>query len=405
MHKPSSDTQLDRSVTLVQLTLFGTGSILGAGIYVLIGKVAGEAGIYTPMAFLLAAAIAAVTAFSYAEVSARYPRSAGEATYVLAAFQRPWLATLVGYAIVLTGIISSATLANGFVGYSQQLLPLPALPLIVIPVALIGLVAIWGIRQSMVAAAVVTLIEIGGLLLVIAVAKDSLLTLPTQWPNLVPAINQVNSLAIISGCTLAFYAFIGFEDMVNVAEEVVEPRKNLPKAILLAFFMATSLYVIVAVLAVLALPMQQLVASEAPFATLMEIYGYSPTLISLVSLIAIINGALVQVIMASRVLYGLARQGGAPSYLASVNLTTRTPVIATVLVTLIVAVLALLFPLASLAKMTSIIVLAVFVLVNVSLIKIKIDDDKSPESFAVPLFVPFGGALLSAALLLMAIFA
>jgi APA family basic amino acid/polyamine antiporter len=137
----------------------------------------------------------------------------------------------------------------------------------------------------------------------------------------------------------------------------------------------------------------------------MEIYGYSPTLISLISLIAIINGALVQVIMASRVLYGLARQGGAPSYLASVNSSTRTPVIATVLVTLAVAVLALLFPLASLAKMTSIIVLAVFVLVNVSLIKIKIDDDKSPESFAVPLFVPFGGAFLSAALLLMAIFA
>ena len=109
--------------------------------------------------------------------------------------------------------------------------------------------------------------------------------------------------------------------------------------------------------------------------------------------------------MASRVLYGLARQGGAPSYLSSVNSTTKTPVIATVLVTLTVAVLALLFPLASLAKMTSIIVLAVFVLVNVSLIKIKIDDDKSPESFAVPLLVPFAGALLSAALLLMAIFA
>ncbi|MBT8148416.1 MAG: amino acid permease [Pseudomonadales bacterium] len=395
---------LNRSVTLLQLTLFGSGTILGAGIYVLIGKVAGEAGLYTPLAFLCAAAIAAVTAFSYAEISSRYPRSAGEATYVLAAFNSRLLSMLVGYALVLTGIVSSATLANGFVGYFQVLLPLPATLLVVLSVTAVGAIAVWGIQQSMIAAACVTLIEIAGLLLVIVVAGDSLATLPAVWPDLLPGFEALPWLGIMSGCVLAFYAFMGFEDMVNVAEEVIRPEITMPRAILLAFALATSLYVLIALLAVLALPLGLLADSEAPFALLMQQRGHSPTLISLISLVAIINGALVQMIMASRVLYGLACQGSAPLFLGRINRVTKTPVIATVLVIGCVIGMALIFRLESLARITSFIVLLVFTLVNLSLVKIKGRPGSASPGFSVPVAVPWLGAALSLMLLLFAAF-
>ena len=366
----------------------------------LIGKVAAEAGLYAPISFLIAALIASTTAFSYAELSSRYPRSAGEAAYVFAAFSNRRLSTLTGWAIVLTGLVSAATLANGFVGYFQEFISLPDAVIIVCIIVLMGLLAAWGIKQSMTVAVTITLLEIIGLIIIIGVSGDHLASLPERLPELLPHSNLSAWTGIMAGSFLGFYAFIGFEDMVNVAEEVKRPSVTIPIAIGLAMLLATVLYVVVSVTAVVSMPLAQLTASDAPFADLMQQQGYSPTLISLISLVAIINGALVQIIMASRVIYGMADQGNAPTWMGDINPLTRTPVKATALVTLIILMLALALPLVSLAKATSFIVLLVFAFVNLSLLRIKINNPAPVDTYTCSPLIPILGAALSLGLIL-----
>ena len=370
----------------------------------LTGKVAAEAGMFAPLAFLLAALIAAATAFSYAELSSRYPRSAGEAAYVLAAFSNRRLSMLTGWAIVLTGLVSAATLANGFVGYFQIFFAIAQPPIIIGVIVALGLLAAWGINQSMNTAAVITVIEIVGLIIIIGVSGDQLATLPAQLPKLIPDASVLSWTGIMAGTFLAFYAFIGFEDMVNVAEEVKNPSTTIPKAIAIAIVLSTLLYFIVSITAVLSLPLVELGNSSAPFALIMERQGYSSTLISLISLIAILNGALVQIIMASRVIYGMADQGSGPRWMATIHPRTRTPVNATMLVTALIMILALTLPLISLAKTTSFIVLLVFAAVNLSLIRIKFKIGACDDAFSCPFFVPVAGTILCLGLLLFAVF-
>ncbi len=398
MHN-NKTVSLKRSVSLTQLTLFGTGTILGAGIYVLIGKVAGEAGFYAPWAFLLAAIIAGFSAFSYAEMSARYPRSAGEAAYVQAAFGRPWLSSFIGWAIIINGLISAATLSSGFVGYFQVFVPWPKVVVVMLPIISLGLLAAWGIGASMKVAVVVTFLEILGLLFIMVIAGDSLLTLPAHWQILMPDLTTSSWISITTGCFLAFYAFIGFEDIVNIAEEVVEPSKNMPIAIILSISIATLFYLIISLIAVLSLPLSDLASSDKPFALLMETRGYSPLLISSISMIAIINGALVQIIMASRVLYGMADQGLAPSWLSRIHSGTQTPVIATFLVTASIIILAISLPIVTLAKSTSFIILSLFALVNLSLLIIKQREPDPLNIKTYPVYIPIIGLFLCIGLL------
>jgi basic amino acid/polyamine antiporter, APA family len=392
---------LRRSLSLPLITFYGLGTILGAGIYVLVGKVAGLAGMHAPFAFALAGAVAALSAFSYAELSSRMPLSGGEAVYVQEALGLPWLSTLVGCLIVLTGVVSASAIANGFVGYLDVFIRLPHAAVIALTVLALGALAGWGILQSVTVAALVTLVEVGGLLLIISVSGGELLTLPQRLPELLPPADAMAWHGIALGAFLAFYAFIGFEDMVNVAEEVKEPERNMPRAILLALVLSTLLYLLVAAVAVLSLPLDALAASSAPLADIYAgVTGSPPTLITLISLFAVINGALIQMIMASRMLYGMSRAGWLPAMFARLNARTRTPLAATAAVTAAVLVFALILLLVTLAQMTSFIVLIVFVLVNLSLIRIK---RRSPAAAAgvktYPIWVPWGGLLLSLLLL------
>lgn len=386
---------LKRSLSLPLITFYGLGTILGAGIYVLIGKVAGLAGIYTPFAFGLAALIAAFTGFSYAELSARYPKSAGEAVYVNEGFRWSALSTVVGWMVVITGVVSAATISRGFVGYLHLFIQIPEwLAILLLVLCLCGL-ALWGIYESVMAAMIITIIEVGGLIFVIWVAKDSLLTLPERWHELKPPLNVHTWSGITLGAFLAFYAFIGFEDMVNVAEEVKQPERNLPKAIFLALGISTLLYVFVALVAVLTLSVEELSSSTAPLAMIVQKgSAYSPATIGLISLFAVVNGALVQIIMASRVVYGLAVQGGAPKVFSNIYHRTQTPWLATLLISLFILVLALWIPLVSLAQTTSFIILCIFALVNLSLVVIK---RRAPHARGVttyPMIIPVLGFLL-----------
>jgi amino acid transporter len=384
---------LKRSLSLPLLTFYGLGTIIGAGIYVLIGVVAGKAGMFTPLSFLLAAIIAAFTAFSYAELSSRLPRSAGEAVYIQEAFHRRWLSRLTGGSVVVIGVVSSATIANGFVGYLDTFIELPHWLAVTGLIIILGLIAAWGISQSVWLATLITLVEIGGLVYVILVGGESLLHLPLRWTEFIPPLTAESWRGIFIGAFLAFYAFIGFEDMVNVAEEVREAPRVLPRAIILALIISTLCYLSIAIVAVLAVPVGELAHSQAPLATVLQSSGHGHTLlISAIGIIAVINGALIQIIMASRVLYGMGNTHLVPALLARINPRTRTPLLATLLVTVAILALALWLPLVTLAQLTSIITLAVFTSVNIALIQLKRRNEHPSAFINIPRWVPWFGA-------------
>lgn len=392
---------LERTLGLTLVTLYGLGNILGAGIYVLVGKVVGVAGLYAPLAFVIAAGVAALAAFSYGELAARYPVSAGEAVYVQNAFRLRPLSIVVGCLIALAGMVSAATLARGFVGYFHVFFTVPGWPVVVLLVAAMGLVAWWGIGESVRVAAVLTVIEVGGLLLVVAVAGNSLTELGQRLPELVPPADPWQWHGIFLGAFLAFYAFIGFEDMVNVAEEVESPERNLPLGILLALIVSTVLYVLVVLVSVFSVAPEHLAQSDAPLALVYShATGAKPVVITAIGLFAVINGALIQIIMASRVLYGMSANGWLPAIFARVDPRTRTPAVATVLVTVMVMALALWFPLVKLAGATSLLILVVFSLVNLALVRIKAQTPRVAGVQSIPIWIPVAGFVASLGLLL-----
>jgi len=394
-------TELKRSLSLVQITFYGLGTILGAGIYVLVGKVAESAGLYAPMAFVIAALLAGFTGLSYAELAARHPKSAGEAVYVQDGLRFRPLSILVGFLIILTGIVSAATIANGFVGYLHVFIAVPDWLAITLLVLALGGLAAWGISESVMAASLITLIEVGGLLLILVVAGDNFATLPARLPELLPPPDAAVWQGILLGAFLAFYAFIGFEDMVNVAEEVKDPTRILPRAILLTIAVSTVLYLLVALVAVLALPPAELSQSRAPLALIWErATGSPPVVIGLISLFAVVNGALIQIIMSARVLYGMSREGWLHAIFGRVHRRTRTPLVSTAVVTALVLVLALWLPIVTLAKATSFIILVVFALINLSLVRIKRRHPR-PESIRTwPMAVPVAGFLTTTGFIL-----
>lgn len=392
----NNDTPLNRSLTLPTLTLYGLGTIIGAGIYVLLGKVAGQAGVFLPFAFILAGVIAIFTALSYSELAARYPHSGGSAIYVAEAWGYQPLAQVVGVLVALTGIVSAATITNGFVGYLDVFIELSPVTARLLLIALLGLLAGWGIKQSAAAITVITLLEVLGLVYVIILASQT----PAAGDPFAPSLFTADVWpGIFVGAFLAFYAFIGFEDMVNVVEEVKQPTRTVPRAIILSVGFATVLYVLLAIVAVRSTPVSTLAASAAPLSVMVSQAGVDPGFITVISLFAVINGALVQVIMSSRLLYGMARRNMAPNWLARVNPVTRTPLLATGLVLVIILAFALWLPLVALASLTSAITLSLFALVNASLIHIKHRHREQPSPVNTPLWVPVCGLLLCVVLL------
>ncbi len=394
----STQVTLKRSISLPLVVLYGLGTTIGAGIYALLGEVAGSAGMLTPWSFLLACLMASFTALSFAEMSSRFPRSAGESLYVRKGLGLARLATLVGLLVALAGCVSAATIVNGFVGYLAEFRAVPAALAVVLLVLLLGLLAAWGIAESVLAAAALTLIEISGLLLVIHSAGPAFGQLPSRLPELLPGWDLFGWHAILSASLLAFYAFLGFEDMVNVAEEVKQVRRNLPLGIIITLALTALLYGLLALAAVLSVTPEELATSEAPLAMIYQRNtGSASPLISSIALLAIVNGALIQMIMASRVLYGLATQGALPTRLAYLWPRTRTPLISTRLVPVLVLILALAFPLAPLARVTSVITLIIFTLVNLSLWRLKRRAPAPAGVWTVAPWIPIVGFLVSLA--------
>lgn len=391
MRNNTTEPHLKRSISLPLVTFYGIGTILGAGIYVLVGKVAGEAGMATPFAFLLASLLAGFSAFSYAELSSRYPRSAGEAVYLHAAFGIKHFSLVMGLLIVTIGLVSAATMIHGLVGYLGVLMDvIPWLSKLLVLVVLTAIVT-WGIGQSVIFAGALTVIEIIGLLIIIWVTRDNLAGVPSMAHEFVPAMETGILVGVLMGAFIAFYAFVGFEDIVNVAEEVINPVRNVPRAIVWSLVVTTLFYFIISIAAVITISPDKLAASEAPLAMIYQQQtGENATVIALISLLSVVNGALIQLVMASRVLYGLSEQRWIPAFFGHVNKTTRTPINATLIVAGVILLLVWWLPLLSLAKLTSLITLVVFALVNLALLVIKLRND--PHSgFTIPGWVPLLG--------------
>lgn len=394
---------LDRSLGLPLTVLYGLGVTIGAGIYVLVGQTAGRAGMQAPFAFILAALAMAPSAGSFAELSSRLPFSAGEATYVKFGFGSQRLARLVGVLTIAVAIMSAATVSRGCAGYIQVLIDIPLAAIVIALVLAMGSIAAWGIKESVAFAGAMTLIEISGLLMIVvagvASAPDLWVRLPEAWPGLA---NLDAWAGVFTTALLAFFAFTGFEGLANIAEEVKEPARTLPKAIFLTLGLVTLLYVLVVWVALTVVPREELAVTAAPLSLVFErVSGVSPAAITFIAIVATMNGIIVFILMGSRVAYGMAAQRLLPASLGSVNSRTRTPLRATAMVVALVLLLSVLTPIESLAEMSSRLTLIVFAFVNAALIKIKIDGIAAPpQAFTVPLWVPGAGVVTSVALLL-----
>lgn len=398
---PEHSSKLKRNVTLPMLVFYGLGNIFGAGIYVLIGEMAGLAGIYIPLSFLLACIVVSFTALSYAELSARYPQSAGEAVYINEGFHKPALSTLVGISIALTGLLSSATILDGFHGYLSTFVEIPDTLTSMVLLILISSIAVWGITQSVIITAILTLIETFGLGMVIYVGLDHVVLSEQVIHSFMPPTEPHLLYSIILGAFLAFYAFIGFEDMVNIAEEVKKPRKTMPSAIIITLFIATLFYITIALVSISVVPAQELSHSSAPLAMVYETATHNKaTILSIIAMFAVINGALIQIIMVSRIFYGMSKNGWLPHFLSLVHPRTSTPINATLVAAILVFILTTTFPILTLAQSTSFVIFITFTLVNISLIRIKLKQPNPIGISVYPLFVPMTAVVLNLTMLM-----
>ncbi|MFT5756982.1 MAG: APA family basic amino acid/polyamine antiporter [Alteromonadaceae bacterium] len=391
-----SEIKLNRSISLPMLILYGLGTMIGGGFYALLGEIAEEAGLFMPLAFLLSGGLAFISATSFAELSSRFPFSAGEARYTQEGFSSKNFSTLVGWLVIVTGIVSAATITVATAGFIQDFISVSQTITILFLVLGMGIIAGWGIGKSVAFVAVISVIQIGALVYIVFVAGDSLQALPSRWTELFIPTSSTVWLGVFSGAFLGFYAFIGFEDMVNMAEEVKDVRKNLPIAILVSIVLTTIIYIVVSTIAVLTVSPQMLSSSNTPVAEILRGHGdFSMKILGIVSIL-IINGALAQIIMASRVIYGLSEKDQAPTFLGKINAKTQTPLRATALITGIVLVLATFFPLQTLAESTSFIILIIFAIVNISLWRIKGKENRDSEQrISFPRWVSLFGFITS----------
>lgn len=403
MSEGKENAGLSRSIGLFALVIYGVGDMIGAGIYGTIGEAAGFMGNAVWLAFVVSMCAALLTGLTYASLASRYPKAAGAAYVTYRAYGFKFLSYMVGLAVTASGLSSMATGSRVF---AQNLSPLlgGTLPIWVIFLAFIGLltlVNLRGIRECMWVNIVCTAIEVGGLLLIIAVSlpyfgKVDYFHTPADSGGLTVPM-------VMSGAVLAFYAFVGFEDLLNLSEEVKNPRQTMPWGIILAVGCATIVYVLVSLAAVSVVPYAALADAKngAPMAQITKVAApWIPAgLYTGITLFAVANTALMNFIMGSRLVYGMSRQGLLPGPLGRVHPTRHTPHVAILVLALIVAILAFSGNIRDLASATSLLLLFVFALMNAALIILKLRKGEEKGAFEIPLIVPVLGALVCAALI------
>ncbi len=393
MEKIEAADSLKRVFSLPTLVIYGVGDILGAGIYAVVGKIAGLSGSLVWASFLVAMSVAALTALSYAELGSRIPLSGGVACFVHRAFRTDWLSVIVGWLMFCTCIVSMATLSKAFAGYLTTFAPIfPAWLVILALFCGLAFINFRGMQESSSLNIFCTTLEVSGLLIVIVVsvlfinggaAATAAVTAPV-------ISGQAMWIAIFQGAALAFYAFIGFEDIVNVAEEVNNPERNVPRAILLSLGIAGVIYILVSWLATQVLTPAELFASSAPLldVVLRAQPNFPGVVFTFIALFAVLNTALLNFITASRLLFGMSRDGLLPAWFSKLHATRATPYRTIIVILPIAIFLALSGTLQFLAGTTATLILAMFCLVNLSLLVIKRREGNA-DGFRVPAIIPF----------------
>ncbi len=395
-------TQLKRVIGRKVLTMFIIGDILGAGIYALIGEVGAEVGGAIWTAFFVSFVLAFFTAFAYAELVTKYPRAAGAALYTHKAFGAPFFTFIVAFAVMSSGIASASTLARAFAGdYLGEFVDLPLVLAALLFILLVAAINSRGIAESVKLNVVLTSIEVIGLIIIVVIGVAALGEGSGDFSrNFEFKEGESVFTAIIAGTALAFYAMIGFEDSVNVAEETKEPSRNFPRALFTGLAVAGVIYLLVTLTASLVVPTAQLSGSDAALLEVVEVgpLGISTRLFAFIALMAVSNGALINMIMASRIVYGMAEQGIVSRVFARVLPERRTPIVAIAFTTLIAAVLISTGDLATLADTTVLLLLFVFTIVNIAVLTLR-REDVEHEHFTAPSVFPVIGAIVSVALI------
>ncbi|MFH1977818.1 MAG: APC family permease [Candidatus Aenigmatarchaeota archaeon] len=368
---------LKKELGLFETTVYGIGIILGAGIYAIIGKAAGVTGDSFWLSFVIGAIIAAFTGLSYAELSSMYPKSAAEYVYTKKAFNRESISFIVSWIVIIGLIVAGTTVAIGFSGYFQSLFNTPIIPVAIGAIILFTLINLFGIKESAKFNILSTFIEAGGLILIVVLGLSFL---GNTQVNLLDMSSGIPG--IFAGVTLVFFAFIGFEDLANISEETKNATKVIPKALLISLAFSTILYILVAISATSIVGSAALAASDAPL-TDVAVAAAGPQMLWIYSIIALFatgNTILIFLIVASRMLYGMAREGGLPSFLGHVHRGRRTPHYAIILVAAVAALLTLIGDISIVATLTNIGVFIAYFFVNLALIwlRFKKPDEKRP---------------------------
>lgn len=396
----SGEPTLRRSIGLWQMMLYGAGSMLGAGIYGLLGVVASEMGSAIWLAFALSMVAAGLTGLSYASLGSRYPRAGGAAYITHRAYRRTLLTHVVGLSVACSGFTSIAAGAR-VVGQNLQALPLfsglaPG-TLAFIYLVFVGVLVYRGIRESIWANVVFTLVEAAGLVFVVAVCmrfwgSANLL----EFPSAPGTDSGLPLVFLINGIVLTFYSFLGFEDAINVAEELKNPRRNMPLGLVLALALTVLLYMGVSVSAVSVMPWQELAQADAPLAAVVERAApWVPAgMFIAITIFAVANTGLINYVTASRLLYGMARDGQLPRALAKVHPERRTPHVAVALIFAVIVLLILSGDISQLASATVLLLLLVFSAVNAALVILKLRPGEPEGAFELPIAVPALGALV-----------
>ncbi|WP_341359454.1 APC family permease [Georgenia sp. M64] len=398
----AAPSRLRRGITPPLLFLFILGDVLGAGIYALVGVLAEESGgtMWAPL--LLALAMAMLTAASYAELVTKYPRAGGAAVFAQRAFRRPLVSYLVGFSMLAAGVTSAAGLSIAFAGdYLATFVDVPAVVAAPVFLVLLALLNARGIKESVRSNVVMTVVEVSGLVLVIVAVAVAVGGGQGDAGRILQTPPGVSAgAAVLGGALIAFYSFVGFEVSANVAEEVQDVSRVYPRALFGALLVAGVVYALVGIGSAVIMEPGELAGSSSPLLDVVEATGVGVPAwaFSAIALVAVANGALLTMIMASRLAYGMADEGLLPAPLTRVLPHRRTPWVAIVVTTAIAVALTLVGDLAVLAETVVMLLLLVFISTNLAVLVLR-RDRVEHEHFRTPVVLPVL-ALVSCAVLL-----
>ncbi|QEU93908.1 APC family permease [Streptomyces kanamyceticus] len=398
---PAEEGALHRAIGPKLLILFVIGDILGTGIYATTGKVAGKVGGALWLPFAIGFVVAFLTAASYVELVGKYPKAAGAALYTQKAFKTPFLTFIIAFMVMCSGLSSASAAARAFSGDYLGELTGDALPPTLIAITFIVLLAalnMRGVSESVKANVVLTLVELTGLVIILGIGAYAVLTGDGEPSRLTDFEANGTGYALMTGVlgatALGFFAFVGFEDSVNMAEETKDPVRTFPRAIFIGVAVTGTIYVLVALVSSLLVDYKTLEGSSGPLLEVVKAGGvdFPHELFALIALFAVINSALINIMMASRLCYGMANERILPRAMGRVLSRRRTPVVGIVFVSLLAIGLVSTGEIEGLGDTTAFLLLCVFAVVNVSVLVLR-RDRVDHKHFRTPTVLPVLGAI------------